>query len=276
MGKTKRQVDSHQEQEDTEPLHKVAKEEKANSLDHSKASLQNMKKPDLLKYCKELEVKFEKLQEYNKTLTREKEDDKNNIIQLKESLNVLELKIKVLQQQEENFKYHCGDCDFETDCVHCFGDHDHEDDDANEQVLQIMSFKCYFCEETFSTKACVMRHTKLIHCDKVSHCLNFLDGTCSFGERCWFLHDERFKDSEPTFKCNFCDSRFLTKLKLMNHKKLIHIDSVSKCSKDNCIYGAEKCWFVHAENIEQAFEIAKTVTTNNILKENKKFTDMKT
>ena len=47
-------------------------------------------------------------------------------------------------------------------------------------------------------------------------------------------------------------------------------------AKDNCIYGAEKCWFVHAENIEQAFEIAKTVTTNNILKDNKKFTDMKT
>ena len=62
----------------------------------------------------------------------------------------------------------------------------------------------------------------------------------------------------------------------MKHKKLIHIDSVSICSKEDCKYGSEKSWFVYSENMKQAFEIAKNVTKNNILEDDKKNTFKKT
>ena len=90
----------------------------------------------------------------------------------------------LLQQQEDKFKYTCGDCDFESDCVHCFSDHDHDQDE--EQDMQVPNFKCYYCDEVFRTKATVMTHTKVSHTTKVKPCHNYLEGTCSYHDRCWF------------------------------------------------------------------------------------------
>ena len=271
MVKQKRKVNI--EQEVTEPLSKVSKTDEVILPDNHKTSLQNMKKPDLLKYCKELEMKCDALQDQIRILGKEKEGDKKTIDQLKESLDILEMQNKLLKEQDENFEYHCSDCDFESNCVHCFSDHDHEEE--NDKVSQTNNFTCYFCEDTFKTQNCVMSHTKLSHSDKVSHCIYFLEGTCRFGDRCWFLHDEKFKECEPTFTCNLCDSAFKTKSKLMNHKKLLHINSVSKCSNDdkNCKYGSEKCWFLHSENVKQAFETARNVNTNLNIENSKRSTD---
>ena len=253
MVKQKRKMETHQAT--AEPLDKAAKVEEVNALDNQ-IVLEKLKKPDLIKYCKELEVKCKDLQE---------------------SLNILELKNKALQQQEEKFKYCCSDCDFESDCVHCFADHDHETEVENELLLEETIFNCYYCDETFKSKAFVMKHTKESHVDRVMHCLNFLDGNCSFNDRCWFIHDEKMKDSEPTFTCNFCDLKFKTKSKLMNHKKCVHANSVLKCLNDqNCKYGYEKCWFLHTENITETFKIVKNVNSNILKVNQKKDTDKKT
>ena len=253
MTKSKRKVNINQGV--TEPLSKVPKTDEAVVQDNLKFPLENMTKSVLLKFCKELKLKYDNLVDQNRILT---------------------MKNKALEEQEDNFKYCCSECDFESNCVHCFGDHDH-DEPENEQESQSTKFTCYYCEDTFQTKADVMKHTKLIHLDKVSHCLNFLEGTCSFSDRCWFLHDENMRKSEPIFDCKFCESRFKTKSQLMKHKKLCHIDSVSKCSNydKKCKYGSEKCWFLHKEDIEKAFEIAQNVNIDMNRENNMKNTNEK-
>ena len=178
MVKQKRKVNI--EQEVTEPLSKVSKTDEVILPDNHKTSLQNMKKPDLLKYCKELEMKCDALQDQIRILGKEKEGDKKTIVQLKESLDILEMQNKLLKEQDENFEYHCSDCDFESNCVHCFSDHDHEEE--NDKVSQTNNFTCYFCEDTFKRQNCVMRHTKFYHSEKNSHCIHFPKGTCSFGD----------------------------------------------------------------------------------------------
>ena len=79
-----------------------------------------------------------------------------------------------------------------------------------------------------------------------------------YGDNCWFLHSESFRKSEPSFKCSFCEEKFLTKNTQREHKKKSHIQTVSKCkSEADCKFGPEKCWFVHTEDIEIAYNNAK-------------------
>ena len=259
MTKPKRKVECNMKE--IEPHNKVLKTTEDDTPNKQKVSLQNMKKSDLLNYCKELEDIISKLQDEKATLIKEKQDNFCSINSLKESIRILELKNKVLEQDQENFKYTCGDCDYESNCVHCFSDHEHDPEDAIEQGTQVANFNCYYCEEVFSSKANVMKHTKLSHVDKANHCLNFLEGTCSYGDRCWFLHDNTLKESDPTFKCNYCESVFKTKTQLMQHKKRNHIEKVSRCSNENqgCRYNSENCWFLHTKTIEKAYESVKNV-----------------
>ena len=110
-----------------------------------------------------------------------------------------------------------------------------------------------------------MHHTKYIHPDKVQDCLNYIEDFCSFGENCWFNHNELLKISESSFKCNFCENKFKTKLQLMKHKKSNHVTLITQCKYENknCRFGSEKCWFIHSENIEKAYENAKNENTEN-------------
>ena len=247
MTKPKRKVDFHLEAK--EPENKILKTED-DTLNKKKVSLQNMKKADLVSYCKELEDLKNKL-----------EIEKNTLI---EENKILELRNKALQQSEEKFTYSCGDCDYESDCVHCFSDHDHEPEDSNDEVIRDSNFNCYYCDEIFPTKATVMTHTKISHVDKAKHCLNFLEGTCSYNDNCWFLHDQKVRESDPGFNCNYCDRRFKTKIQLMRHKKQDHIQNVARCSNENknCKFGFENCWFLHTENIEKAYESETNVNKN--------------
>ena len=70
MVKQKRKVNI--EHEVTEPLSKVTKTEEVILSDNLKTLLQNMKKPDLLKYCKELGIKCDNLRDQIRILEKEK------------------------------------------------------------------------------------------------------------------------------------------------------------------------------------------------------------
>ena len=61
---------------------------------------------------------------------------------------------------------------------------------------------------------------------------------------------------------NFCEETFKTKYHLMRHKKIRHVEKVKMCLNDekHCKYGFEKCWFIHSENIEEAYKSAKANT----------------
>ena len=50
------------------------------------------------------------------------------------------------------------------------------------------------------------------------------------------------------------DKNFLTTNALKEHNKKIHIQLVSKCkNEEECKFGKKKCWFLHKENIENAY-----------------------
>ena len=223
----------------SEPLNKSIKI--SDESKDSKINLNTMKKADLIKYCEEL------LQQNNLLL----EEKKKIIDSQKGHLKTIEsLKEKVKDLEHDIFL--CGECDFVAECIHDFNDHTHspEELENNENSL----FTCKFCDERFETLPEVMMHTKMVHPCHVQHCNKYLENTCLYGDNCWFLHSETFKNSEPRFKCKFCDKNFLTTNALKEHNKKLHIQLVSKCkNEEECKFGPKKCWFLHKEDIENAY-----------------------
>ena len=224
--------------EKVEPLNKSIK-----ICDKGKVKLNNMKKADLIKHCQDLLVK-------NNILMKEKE---TFIKSEKEHL-------KTIEGLEENIKkikhdlYHCGECDYIADCVHDWNDHTHTPEDLHND-----DFSCKFCDESFETMPDVMRHNKLVHTSLIQHCKNFLESICPYGDSCWFLHSESFRNSEPSFECNYCEKKFLTKNALCEHKKKLHPQSVSKCKSEvDCKFGPKKCWFIHQKDIVIAYDNTKS------------------
>ena len=61
-------------------------------------------------------------------------------------------------------------------------------------------FSCYFCDKIFETLSEVMKHSKAIHTSSVQQ---YLENVSFFGDGCWLLHNEAFRKSELSFKCNF-------------------------------------------------------------------------
>ena len=80
-----------------------------------------------------------------------------------------------------------------------------------------------------------------------------------FGKNCWFLHSESFKNSDPSFECNFCKEKFRTQNGFREHMKKLHFEKVSSCKNENeCKFGPRKCWFIHQDNINVAYQNAKS------------------
>ena len=241
-------------------------------------NLKALKKEDIIAHytalqtkCNSLEIKILELEKKNKTLEEENRTDKEAIDLLEETVKILEIKAnlsridkKTIEVQTDFPKlnrsttqtYLCGDCDFAAECIHDFDEHTHSPDDfAN---LEPSLFTCRFCDESFETLSEVMKHNKTIHTSRVQHCKQFLENACFYGDNCWYIHSESFRKSEPSFKCNFCQEKFRTENILREHMKLQHIQFVSKCKNEiDCRFGPKKCWFIHKEDIEIAYENAK-------------------
>ena len=219
--------------------------------DHKETKQLNaMKKSDLVRYCQELLLKNNNLLEEKKKLY---DSEKEHLVTIKS----LEENVEGLKQK----LYFCGDCDYNADCIHDFNDHTHSTDDP--ENVDNLNFSCRFCDEKFETLPEVMNHNKIIHTSNVQHCTDFLENICCRGENCWFLHNETFRNSEPSFKCTHCEQKFRTRSILREHMKIQHIQMVSNCkSEGECKYGPKRCWFVHKEDIEIAFNNAKSEGKN--------------
>ena len=63
-----------------------------------------------------------------------------------------------------------------------------------------------------------MMHIQKEHSEKIKVCEYFIGGMCTFGEFCWFSHDESKFVKE--FKCIICDCNFCSKSALMKHRKI--------------------------------------------------------
>ena len=225
----------------TEPHKKSSKVE--NKANETYSKLSSLRKSDLVKYCEGI------LEEMNKLVAIEKEN----------SLTIINLEKTVAELREKCANtpvYLCSDCDYLAECIHDFNDHTHSVDDNNNE--ENTNFQCNFCDEVFETLSEVMDHKKLIHTSHVQHCKNFLENVCLYENSCWFLHSETLKNMEPSISCNFCEKKFRTKVSLRDHMKKKHIQMVSKCKDENeCNFGPQKCWFLHQQNIENAYKIAK-------------------
>ena len=151
--------------------------------------------------------------------------------------------------------YLCGDCDYVAECMHDFDDHTHTPHQEENSSL----FTCKFCDERFETLSEVMTHNRLMHTSNVQHCKQFLENSCFYGDNCWFIHSEAFRNSDPTFDCNHCELKFRSQNILRVHIKLLHTKFVFNCkNEDICKFGPKKCWFAHKEDIEKAYKNAKS------------------
>ena len=53
--------------------------------------------------------------------------------------------------------------------------------------------------------------------------------------------------------CNLCGKVFTTRSSFLDHRKKEHGQAVQKCKNANngvCIFGNEKCWFIHDNNMK--------------------------
>ena len=223
-----------------------------------------------------LEVKVLDLEKKNKSLEEEKRTHKEVIDLLEETVKVLEEKANQnkidkktaeIQTDISNLEgtstqvYHCGDCDYAADCIHDFNDHTHSPDGLD--ILCTSLVNCKFCDESFETLQEVMKHNKTLHTSSVQHCEQFLKNICFYGDKCWFIHNESFRKSEPSFKCNFCPEKFKTENNFREHMKSLHIQFVANCKHEvECRFGPKKCWFIHKEDIEIAYQNAKSENAN--------------
>ena len=118
-------------------------------------------------------------------------------------------------------------------------------------------------------KALEEKHNKLLeenvkHVETISilqNKVNFLDRSVKNAEiftQTDYIAEQvkHSEDGYTPFLCGFCEEVFHTKGDIMKHKKEKHTAEVDICWKFatmKCIYGNEKCWFIHDE-VKQATE----------------------
>ena len=109
--------------------------------------------------------------------------------------------------------------------------------------------QCYTCKMDFDGYYNLMDHRKNVHPSN-KKCRNYLKGECPFGEKCWYVHEEKSNNESifESFKCDLCKNNFKGRTNFMKHKKLIHPEYVSSCEKfrtGNCKRSEKDCWFLH-------------------------------
>ena len=235
-------------------------------------------KAELSIQLKELQLKFDTLEEENKTLKQEIEELKNNGTERMQEDQDTQTKAEFteiaciecifLASCEEELNWHMGEehdqdyvdyFDTEFPCSVCSkGCQSERELKRHKQIyhhkkVKRHSLECNHCEDNFEKKHEVLEHMKKVHAENVSACWNFASGFCEFGElKCWFSHSELGKNQDkPTnLKCNICKKTFINRFELLKHRKQNHLHLVPLCKNvatGSCRFGEENCWFKHTE-----------------------------
>ena len=110
--------------------------------------------------------------------------------------------------------------------------------------------RCYVCDLEVNDIMELMSHRKEHHPPN-KKCRNL--GTCRFGERCWYAHEETETDEEKeprpvSFECNVCGDVSRTRDEMKQHRKRNHPTKVRICEKfitGICVWSDDVCWYKH-------------------------------
>ena len=159
----------------------------------------------------------------------------------------------------EDGDFICHKCSFQSNTKKRLNDHI-----ARSHGCEAL--KCNNCEYIFDTKNDLMNHRKKDHANILRQCRYDQDGGCKFQADCWYKHTQTNTENETTtvtekqsYKCNSCGKETLSKKDLMIHRKVNHIETVSKCrnyANNTCKHSADNCWFSHdGGKIEAHFDL---------------------
>ena len=226
-----------------------------------------LKKHEVLAQYKALQESFNELQSQNKILMENEKKNIEVINLLEETIGVLETKLNISKVQKDVVSssaqteiIRCEECEYPAEDMHDLVDHMHGSHPLDDYIENI---KCNYCGDYFPAKSDLMNHIHQEHEDKVQVCIYFLEDRCTWGDSCWFSHDQEKKLAG--FKCTICGQKFLSKSELMRHRKLEHTRKVKQCKNDTnggCLYGSKSCWFNHTD-MQNKSENNPNVNINN-------------
>ena len=194
-----------------------------------------LKKNEVIAQYKSLQEKFQILQEQNRVLLENEKKNIESISLLEETVNILEEKVNAPKKEKsivtvsvQTEIIRCEECEYPADDMHDLVDHMHGSHPL-ESYQDGMT--CNHRGEELQTKSDLMMHIQKEHSEKVKVCDYFIEGMCTFGDLCWFSHDESKLLKE--FKCIICDCNFGSKSLLMKHRKK-NTEGNGFRNKENC------------------------------------------
>ena len=78
------------------------------------------------------------------------------------------------------YNFSNGTCPYEDD--KCWFIH-------KETVEEQKLYECSICRKTYERFNLYKKHMKFEHTEKVENCRKYKGGACSYGENCWFIHE---------------------------------------------------------------------------------------
>ena len=99
--------------------------------------------------------------------------------------------------------------------------------------------RCYTCDLDVNSYVELMNHRKELHPSN-KKCRNLDDGSCKFGNRCWYVHEKEIMDTgeakEPEpgkFECYICGDVSKNRNELKKHRKVTHPTEVKICKRNS-------------------------------------------
>jgi len=226
-----------------------------------------LKKNEVLAQYKALQEKFTDLQVENKLLIENQNKNIEAINLLEETVSILETQLNISKVEKEVITVsvqteviRCEECEYPAEDMNDLVEHMHGShplDDYKENI------ECTYCGGFFLEKNDLMFHIQQDHADKLPVCTYFLEERCTWGESCWFSHDQAKK--LEGFKCTICGDISISKSELMKHRKIEHTRKVRQCKHEtngSCPFGSQLCWFKHTDT-KNANDKDTNVDVNN-------------
>ena len=210
-------------------------------------------------------VQLKSLREAHEALLKVNSENLNEIEDLKLQVALLVHERSLQTENQQPFKSikECKESQTETSeylsCTKCMYQDKSEEElkmhikKEHSADTNIKNYACNVCGERFEVRWHLMAHKKNAHPLSLKTCTFFLQGTCAFGDECWFRHTQTGQGSSlpqtlKEFKCGLCGKLFERKKVFMEHRKSEHIENVSVCKENKngaCVHGSQECWFKH-------------------------------